>query len=146
MRGDAKVVAGVIDTEVNADWKKYTTMVGDNGSRTVSFKSGKILDTPISLVSKMACTGYAASDFMNSIRPEAYRRLGISDYSNRYLVVVSPRAGCVWSGRAQMGGAKSKSGTLILHDSESSFVIAHDPTKYIRHEARQQLSTDLNNR
>ncbi|MFM1968530.1 MAG: hypothetical protein RL590_1387, partial [Actinomycetota bacterium] len=126
LRGDAKVVAGVIDTEVNADWKKYTTMVGDDGSRTVSFKSGKILDTPIQLVSKMACTGFAASDFMNSIRPEAYRRLGIADYSNRYLVVVSPRAGCIWSGRAQLGGAKSKSGTLILHDSESSFVIAHE--------------------
>jgi hypothetical protein len=126
LRGDAKVVAGVIDTEVNADWKKYTTMVGDDGSRTVSFKSGKILDTPIQLVSKMACTGFAASDFMNSIRPEAYRRLGIADYSNRYLVVVSPYAGCIWSGRAQLGEAKSKSGTLVLHDSESSFVIAHE--------------------
>ena len=126
LRGDAKVVAGVIDTEVNSDWKKYTTMVGDDGARTVSFKSGKILDTPIQLVSKMACTGFAASDFMNSIRPEAYKRLGISDYSNRYLVVLSPRAGCVWSGRAQLGGPKSKSGTLILHDSESSFVIAHE--------------------
>ena len=126
LRGNAKVVADVIDTEVNADWKKYTTMVGDDGSRTVSFKSGKILDTPIQLVSKMACTGFAASDFMNSIRPEAYRRLGISDYSNRYLLVLSPRAGCIWSGRAQLGGAKSKSGTLILHDSESSFVIAHE--------------------
>ena len=65
LRGDAKVIAGVIDTEVNADWKKYTTMVGDNGSRTVSFKSGRILETPIQLISKMACTGYAASDFMN---------------------------------------------------------------------------------
>jgi hypothetical protein len=32
----------------------------------------------------------------------------------------------VWSGRAQLGGPKSKSGTLILHDSESSFVIAHE--------------------
>jgi len=126
LRGDAKVIAGVIDTEVNADWKKYTTMVGDNGSRTVSFKSGKILETPIQLISKMACTGYPASDFMNSIRPEAYRRLGITNYSNRYLVVVSPRAGCIWSGRAQMGEPKSKSGTLILHDSESSFVIAHE--------------------
>ena len=126
IRGDAKVVAEVIDKEVNADWKKYTTMVGDDGSRTVSFKTGKILTTPITLVSKMACTGYPASEFMNSIRPEAYRRLGISDYSNRYLVVVSPRAGCVWSGRAQMGGPKSKSGTMILHDSESSFVIAHE--------------------
>ncbi|MFN9982866.1 MAG: hypothetical protein ACK53Y_23255, partial [bacterium] len=49
IRGDAKVVAEVIDKEVNADWKKYTTMVGDDGSRTVSFKSGKVLDTPISL-------------------------------------------------------------------------------------------------
>ena len=126
LRGDSKVVAGVIDTEVNADWKKYTTMVGDNGDRTVSFKTGKVLDTPIQLVSKMACTGFAASDFMNSIRPEAYRRLGISDYSNRYLLVLSPRAGCIWSGRAQLGGAKSKSGTLILHDSDSSFVIAHE--------------------
>jgi hypothetical protein len=126
LRGDSKVVAEVIDKEVNADWKKYTTMVGDDGARTVSFKTGKVLDTPITLVSKMACTGFPASSFMSSIRPEAYKRLGISDYSNRYLVVVSPRAGCVWSGRAQMGGPKSKSGTMILHDSESSFVIAHE--------------------
>ena len=126
IRGDAKVVAEVIDKEVNADWKKFTTMVGDDGARTVSFTTGKVLTTPITLVSKMACTGYPASEFMNSIRPEAYRRLGISDYSNRYLVVVSPRAGCVWSGKAQMGGPKSKSGTMILHDSESSFVIAHE--------------------
>jgi hypothetical protein len=126
LRGDSKVVAEVIDKEVNADWKKYTTMVGDDGARTVSFKTGKVLDTPITLVSKMACTGFAASSFMNSIRPEAYKRLGISDYRNRYLVVVSPRAGCVWSGRAQLGDPKSKSGTMILHDSESSFVIAHE--------------------
>ena len=124
--GNAKAVAEVINTEVNADWKKYTTMVGDDGARTVSFKTGKVLEGPISLVSKMACTGFPASSFMSSIRPEAYKRLGISDYSNRYLVVLSPRAGCVWSGRAQLGGPKSKSGTLILHDSDSSFVIAHE--------------------
>ena len=119
-------IAGVIDTEVNADWKKFTTMVGATTDRTISFKSGKVLDAPIALVSKMACTGSAASDFMSSIRPEAYKRLGISDYSNRYLVVYAPRAGCVWSGRAGMGGPKSTSGTLILHDSDSSFVIAHE--------------------
>ena len=126
LRGDSKVMAEVIDTEVNADWEKYTTMVGDDGTRTISFKTGKVLDKPITLVSKMACTGFAASEFINSIRPEAYKRLGISDYSNRYLLVLSPRAGCVWSGRAQLGLPKSKSGTLILHDSESSFVIAHE--------------------
>jgi hypothetical protein len=126
LRGDAKIMAEVIDTEVNANWKKYTTMVGDDGSRAVSFKTGKVLDTPIRLVSKMACTGFAASTFMNSIRSEAYKRLEITDFSNRYLLVLSPRADCIWSGRAQMGNPSSKSGTLILHDSESSFVIAHE--------------------
>jgi hypothetical protein len=119
-------IAGVIDTEVNADWKKFTTMVGATTDRTISFKSGKVLDTPITLVSKMACTGSAASDFMTSIRTEAYRRLGIANSFNRYLVVYAPKAGCVWSGRAGLGGPRSVSGTLILHDSDSSFVIAHE--------------------
>lgn len=119
-------IAEVINKEVNADWKKFTTMVGATTDRTISFKAGKVLDAPIALVSKMACTGYAASEFMSSIRPEAYKRLGIADYSKRYLVVYSPKAGCIWSGRAGLGGPKSMSGTLILHDSDSSFVIAHE--------------------
>jgi hypothetical protein len=124
--GDAKKVASVIDTDVNADWKKFTTMYGDTKDRVMSFKSGKILSTPIGLVSKMPCIGYASSEFMNSIRPEAYKRLGITDYSQRYLLVISPKAGCVWSGRAQMGDTESKSGVLVLHDSISSFVISHE--------------------
>jgi len=124
--GNAKKVASVIDTEVNADWKLFTTMFGDTKDRTVSFKTGSILEDPISLVSKMACTGFPSSEFMRSIRPEAYSRLGIRDFSERYLVVVAPKAGCIWSGRALVGAADSKSGTLILHDSASSFVITHE--------------------
>jgi len=124
--GNAAAVAKIIDTEVNAEWKKYTTLVGDTKDRVVSFTSGKVLTAPISLTSKMACSGAAASDFMSSIRPEAYKRLGISDFSTRYLTVVAPKAGCVWSGRANLGGIKSQSGTLILHDSASSFVISHE--------------------
>jgi hypothetical protein len=73
--GDAKKVASVIDTEVNADWKLFTTMFGDTKDRTVSFKTGRVLEAPISLVSKMACTGFPSSEFMRSIRPEAYSRL-----------------------------------------------------------------------
>lgn len=126
LAGDVNKVASVINTEVNADWKKFTTLNGDLKDRTVSFVTGKVLDAPIALISKMACTGYASTDFMSSIRPEAYKRLGITDYSNRYLVVMSPKAGCIWSGRAQLGGATSKSGTLVLHDSTSSFVITHE--------------------
>ena len=121
-----KTIGGVIDTEVNANWKKFTTMVGATTDRTISFKTGKVLETPITLPSKMACTGSAASDFMTSIRSEAYRRLGVANSFNRYLGVYSPKAGCVWSGRAGLGGPKSVSGTLVMHDSDSSFVIAHE--------------------
>jgi hypothetical protein len=124
--GGVNEVAKVIDSEVNADWKKFTTLYGDTKDRTISFVSGKTLAEPISLVSKMACTGFAASEFISSIRPEAYKRLGISDYSKRYLVVIAPKAGCVWSGRAPLGGAKSVSGVLVLHDSASSYVITHE--------------------
>jgi hypothetical protein len=124
--GDAKKVASVIDTEVNADWKKFTTLVGDTKDRVVSFTSGKVLSEPISLISKMACSGPAASDFMSSIRTEAYKRLNIAENSDRYLVVVAPKAGCIWSGRAQLGNVNSKKGTLILHDTASSFVISHE--------------------
>ena len=124
--GDANAVSKIIDSDVNDDWKKFTTLYGDTKDRTITFVTGKVLSEPISLVSKMACSGYGASEFLSSIRPEAYKRLGISDYSKRYLVVIAPKAGCVWSGRAHMGGPKSVSGTLVLHDSASSYVISHE--------------------
>ena len=126
LAGDVNEVARVINTKVNADWKKFTTLYGDSKDRTISFATGKLLTEPISLVSKMACSGVAASAFLSSIRSEAYKRLGISDYSKRYLVVIAPNAGCVWSGRAPLGGPTSISGSLVLHDSASSYVITHE--------------------
>ena len=126
LAGSAQEVSKYVDKQVNADWIKFTAMFGDTKDRAVSFKTGKILDVPISLNSKMACSGYIASEFMSSIRIEGYKRLGISDYSNRYMMVLAPEAGCVWSGRANLGTPKSRSGTLILHDSDSPFVIAHE--------------------
>ena len=125
-RGDVNTVAGVVDTDVNDDWKKFTTMYGDTKDRTISFTTGEVLAEPIELLSKMPCTGIAASNFINAIRPEAYSRLGIADYSERYLLVISPRAGCIWSGRALLGEVNEKFGTLVLHDSDSSFVISHE--------------------
>ena len=126
LAGTAQQVSATIDSEVNANWLKFTSMFGSKEDRAISFKTGKILTTPIPLVSKMACTGFLASDFMSSIQTQAYKRLEITDFSNRYLLVLAPRAGCVWSGRANLGTPKSKSGTLILHDSASAFVITHE--------------------
>ena len=123
---NAAAIAAIIDTDVNTDWKIFTTLNGDTKDRVVSFVSGRVLKTPIELREKMPCIGSAAGQFMDSIRPEAYGRLGISANSDRYLLVIAPKAGCIWSGRAQMGNKSSKDGTLILHDSASSFVISHE--------------------
>jgi hypothetical protein len=123
---DANKIATLINTEVNADWKKFTTLYGDPTDRTISFVSGKILETPISLGSKMPCSGVAATAFLDSVRPEAFRKLGVTDYSARYLLIVAPKAGCIWSGRANMGSYRSTNGTIVVHDIATSFVITHE--------------------
>jgi hypothetical protein len=126
LAGDVNTVSRIIDTDVNTDWLKFTTLFGDDQDRRISFKTGTVLQAPIALNSRMPCLGYGSTEFMNAIRPEAYKRLGITDYKERYLLVLSPKAGCVWSGRAQIGEADSKNGILVLHDSTSSFVISHE--------------------
>ena len=123
---DANKIANLINTEVNADWKKFTTLYGDPTDRTISFVSGKVLETPISLGSKMPCSGIAATTFMDSVRPDAFRKLGVTDYSARYLLIVAPKAGCIWSGRANMGSYRSTNGTIVVHDIATSFVITHE--------------------
>jgi hypothetical protein len=74
----------------------------------------------------MACQGIAASDFMNSIRPEAYKRL--KDFRLFEAIFschsAKGRMCVVWP--CAMAGRKSVSGTLILHDSASSFVTPHE--------------------
>ena len=74
----------------------------------------------------MACVGAPSSDFMRLMRQEAYSRLGINDTSNRYLLIAAPKAGCIWSGRAQLGSPESREGTMVLHDSGDSYVITHE--------------------
>ena len=123
---DANKIANLINTEVNADWKKFTTLYGDPTDRTISFVSGKILETPISLASKMPCSGVAATNFLDAVRPDAFRKLGVTDYSKRYLLIVAPKAGCIWSGRANMGSYRSTNGTIVVTDIATSFVITHE--------------------
>ena len=123
---DGNKIATLINTEVNADWKKFTTLYGDTTDRTISFVSGKVLEKPIALKSKMPCSGVSASAFLDAVRPEAFKQLGITDYSSRYLLIISPKAGCVWSGRANLGSTRSTNGTLVIHDSSTSFVITHE--------------------
>lgn len=119
-------ISTAVDSDVNARWKSYTTLVGAPTDRTISFKTGLVLTAPITLPKAMTCSGAGATDFINSVYSEAYRRLGNIDSSKRYLIIAAPKAGCVWSGRAPLGAPDSQTGVVVLHDSGSAFVIAHE--------------------
>ena len=119
-------LAALVNTEVNKSWRSFTTLVGDTKDRSISFVAGKVLSTPIVLNSRMACSGVNSIDFMNYTRVEAYKRLGILDDIDRYLIINAPKAGCVWSGRAQLGAPDATNGTLVLHDTDDPFVITHE--------------------
>jgi len=115
-----------IQNEVGPRWQSYTTLIGAKEDRTISFQLGKSLDSPIVMTRAMACEGSSSSSFMNSVRQETYKRLGIDDWTSRYLVILVPESGCIWSGRALMGSIKTPGGVMTLHDTASAFVITHE--------------------
>lgn len=119
-------VENAIRNEVGPRWKSYTTIEGSKEDRSINFVHGKTLETTISLNRAMRCEGSDASIFMNSVRALAYERLGIENSSNRYLVILSPNAGCVWSGRALLGSVKELGGVMTLQDNASAFIIVHE--------------------
>ncbi len=125
-RGSVDQVASVINNEVGPRWKALTTLYGDTKDRSRTFASGQLLTSAINLRSPMPCTGSQSASFISQVRTEAYKRLNISDYSARYLLIVSPYAGCIWSGRALVGNSERSDGVLVLHDTISAFVIAHE--------------------
>lgn len=115
-----------INREVNSAWRSFTKIEGDTKGREINFSHGRTLDELLVLSRPMACSGSSASSFMSSIRIETYKKLGITDWSNRYLVILTPNIGCIWMGKALIGSNKYPGGVLSLQDTSSSFVITHE--------------------
>ncbi len=119
-------VENSIKTEVNQRWKRYTTFEDSQEDKSIEFVHGKTLNSTLTLTLPMQCEGNSASQFMNSIRSETYKRLNIEDYSKRYLVILTPNAGCVWTGRALMGNINNGGGVLTLNNTADPFIIVHE--------------------
>lgn len=115
-----------INNEVSPRWKRYTTIEGSKENQSINFRHGVTLSAPIILTRPMACEGRQASSFMSSIRQEAYKRLGIENWTSRYLIILTPNAGCIWTGRALIGNIKNPGGVITLQDSSSAIVIVHE--------------------
>ncbi|NDA81440.1 MAG: hypothetical protein EBX92_10085, partial [Actinobacteria bacterium] len=119
-------IQNAITSEVSPQWKRMTTFTGAPKDRSVTFINGSALNTPISLTQPMRCEGTGYATFASSIRSEAYKRLGIADSKNRYLIILTPFAGCVWEGRATIGEYAPSGVTMTMQNSASAFVITHE--------------------
>ncbi len=124
--GTNAAIAEIVDKDVSLRWKAMTTLYGDTKDRAITFVAGKVLAEPISLTLRLQCGGGQSIRVIENVRTEAYKRLGISDFSKRYLIINAPSAGCIWSGRALTGTSKSTDGVMVLHNSDSAFVITHE--------------------
>ena len=125
LKGSVSKIEEQIDNVVTPWWRDLTSIQGDPVDRRIEFYSGEVLASPIQLTFPIPCQNNFTA-WTNSIRNEAYKRLNIADPTGRYLVVTTPDAGCIWSGRALIGDVKKSGGVIVLHNSAEGFVIAHE--------------------
>ena len=118
-------ISNSINTRVGPQWKAMTTFKGDAKDQSVKFVNGLTLATPVTLNSPIRCEGTGYSTFASAMRTEVYKRLGVSDYKDRYLIILTPFAGCVWEGRSSMGEFSGGGATITMQNSASAFVITH---------------------
>ena len=112
--------------EVSERWRLLTT-IGESGrARSINFVQGKTLPEPLLLNRAMSCDGSSSARFMTSVQIETYKRLGVSDWASRYLLILVPNSGCIWEGRALIGSNENPGGVITLQDTSSPFVIAHE--------------------
>ena len=115
-----------IQEYVAPNWRSFTTSQGGPITTAINFVPGITSLEPISLTRPMPCEGSSSVSFMTLVQREFYRSQKISNYDNRYLIILSPEAGCAWQGKAPLGSPTSEGGVLTLHNTASGFVITHE--------------------
>ena len=123
--GSVTDIQNQIENDVKPRWRELTTISGDPADRRIEFNFGRSLATPLVSTIPLPCERVVTA-WSDLVREETYRRLGIADSSSRYLVIVAPDNGCIWSGLANIGSASNSGGTLVLHNTIKGFVIAHE--------------------
>ncbi len=119
-------VKDVVEFDVSPRWKRYTSSEGGTLNQSVDFQVGQILDLPIELPNFRICENQDSLNLMSRVRKEFYEKVTLTSESERYLVIVTPDAGCIWSGKGSIGELGKKGGTIILHNTNSALVLAHE--------------------
>ncbi|NDC12740.1 MAG: hypothetical protein EBZ85_01185 [Actinobacteria bacterium] len=123
--GTITTMKSQIDSVVGPLWKQLTTVYGDPNDKRIEFVSGQTLADPIKLNFAIPCDSNFTT-WTSAVRTETYKRLGITDWQTRYLVIMTPNAGCIWSGRALIGSYDKPGGVVALHNSAEGFIVAHE--------------------
>jgi hypothetical protein len=126
LSASSKDVKNAIESQVNQTWKTLTSLPGQTTDKSINFNVGNIFVSPIMMSQPMACEGQPSLLFMSSVRAIAYQRMGISNFSNRYLIILAASNNCIWSGKALIGKPGTLGGTIVLHDNADAFVITHE--------------------
>ena len=112
-------VVNVVRNDTIDRWKRIS------GGRVV-FTFDRVLPQ-VRATGPIPCDAAGSVRFMSDTTLAAYVGAGISDFRNRYLVIVSPDpGGCLWDGRGVVNGMGAAGGMLVLKDTADTMVIAHE--------------------
>ena len=101
-------VARAVEVEVAPRWREFTSVQQVPNDKTLTFQLGIVETRRIDLTAKMSCESLTFGTFITNIRDAFYSSLAIVDSKERYLIILSPDAQCIWSGRASVGKFSSK--------------------------------------
>jgi len=118
--GNINEVRNEIDNDVKSRWKDLTSIYGNPVDKRIEFVFGLGLTNPIVASTPLPCEKVVTA-WTDVIRDETYKRLGILNNQSRYLVIITPANGCVWSGLANIGNVNQSGGTLVLHNTTKGF-------------------------
>ena len=130
--GAASTKVNVLDVEkvVNGPvieyWSGMKSYQASKMKRSINFALGKTGISRIPLQSQVPCGDEKFVDYLLEVRKKAYLQFDISNFANRYLIILTPNAGCIWSGRALLGNMDSSEGLIAIQDNASAFVITHE--------------------
>lgn len=115
----AESVATVVRNDAISRWKQLS-------ADRIVFTFDQVLPR-LSTAAAMPCDAAGSVTYLNQVALSAFSDAGISDWGNRYLIVIAPPIrSCVWAGRGVVNPPSSTSGLLILNGTDNPFVIAHE--------------------
>ena len=117
----AQQVADVVRRDTIDRWKKIS-----NGQ--VVFELGSAFTKSVMTRFQLPCDASGSLAYMKAVRDAAYEDAGITDTKNRFLLIVTPAPtpNCIWDGRGLVNAPGSTTGSIILKDTASPEVIAHE--------------------